>query len=191
MVRHRRAPFVVDWSHTPLDPALDNGLPPMAVARDMVRDAAADHGGHCKCCGQDVKLYRRPMTSAMAAALIQLYRYYKLRGWPNWPNLDFVHVAVEVLAKAPVSAELRASWHGGDWQKLRFWELIERMAGERDDGSDRVGMYRLTEGGRDFVERRVSVPRYAFFYAQIFMGHDPPLIVIEDALDTPFDFRNI
>lgn len=190
MARAKRPPINVDWTGTPLDPALDAHAPDIITARDRARSESADGGGHCACCGQDVKLYRRPITSAMAAALTEIYKHYAKQGWPNWPDLDFVHLPT-LLAEANVPAALHKAWHGGDPPKMRFWGLIERQVGERDDGSDRVGMYRITDHGRNFVEHKVSVPKYGFFYAQIFMGLDGPQIVLGDALDEPFDLQDI
>ena len=191
MARARRPPLNVDWTNTPLDPNLDVHAPDIVTARSNVRSEAADRGGHCACCGQDVKLYRRPITSAMAAALAQLYKHYLWLGWRQWPSAhDWVHLPT-LLAQAQVPAAMHKAWHGGDPPKLRFWGLIERQVGERDDGSDRVGMYRLTELGRAFIERKVTISQYGFFYAQIFMGLDGPLIDIDEAFGQPFNLQNI
>jgi hypothetical protein len=127
------------------------------------------------------------MTGAMATALIQIYRHFFLRRWKE----GWLHVPKHLAAQKWLPASVRASWHGGDWSKLRHWGLIESKPDERADGSTRVGFYRITDLGRQFVEREVKVPKYAYIYAQTFMGLDLPYITIDEALGTKFSYDEL
>jgi hypothetical protein len=159
----------------------------LAEARELVRqEAVTNLGGHCRCCGQGVKIYRRTITTSMALALIEMYRYFARNHWkPEW-----VHVA-QLLAERPVHRSMRAAWHGGDWAKLRYWTLLDPKPGRREDGSSRVGLARVNGAGRAFVEGRISVPRYAYIYAQTLLGVAGPPISIQDALRVPFSFADL
>lgn len=181
----------VNWAGTALDVALDpaDGDYTLKRARTKVRlDATTRNGGHCPCCGQDVKVYRRTLTASMALALVMVHR------WSRTPDAEttqrWLHVAKH-LASLHTSASVGAAWHGGDWSKLRYWGLIEAQAGVRPDGSHRVGLYRITDLGRAFVERRTKVPKYCYIYAQTFLGLDEPNISIDEALGERFSLDDI
>lgn len=45
---------------------------------------------------------------------------------------------------------------------MRWWGLVRAMPGTRDDGSSRMGMWRITRRGRAFIERRVKVRKYLY-----------------------------
>ena len=75
---------------------------------------------------------------------------------------------------------------------MKLWGLIEEKPGTRDDGSPRVGYYRMTELGRRFARREVKVPAHIFIY------NGEPLrrmvseeITISDALGTDFSYDEI
>jgi hypothetical protein len=191
-VRQRVTNLGVNWEGTDLDPLrdelIDKRFPSVTTAREFVRGSAptADATG-CPCCGQHAKVYKRHITGAMACALIQIYKYYWLNKWPA----DWLHVP-RYLAGQKLPASVKASWHGGDWSKLRFWKLIEPKADEeRADGSLRVGYYRITDLGRGFVERQIEVPKFVFLYAQTTLGLALPYITIDDALGAKFNYTDL
>lgn len=107
-------------------------------------------GATCPCCNQFVKLYRRPFNKSMAFVLLLMARYYRRI---EVKESDWLHVPSyinEVVASNPRrSAAVR-----GDWAKLKFWGLIEEKPETRDDGSPRVGYWRMTPVGRQFVARQ-------------------------------------
>jgi hypothetical protein len=81
---------------------------------------------------------------------------------------------------------------GGDWAKLTHWKLIEAKPDEtRKDGSRRVGLYKITPRGVDFVERRVEVPKYAYIYAQHLIGLSEKMTTIDDALHDRFNYGEL
>lgn len=135
-----------------------------------VVDWLSDHiteGAECPACGQRVQRYRRSITSGMAWVLCQMYRQ---GGWVHVPSLGT---------------------RGGDPIKTRHWGLIERREGQRDDGSQRNGWWRLTPRGERFVEGQERVPRYAYFYNGECVGFEEDTVSIIDALGTVFNYDEL
>jgi hypothetical protein len=138
-----------------------------------------DDGVSCPCCGQFAKRYKRKLNSSMAHALVLFYRHVGAQE-------EYVHV--------PSIPELRVSGRpgGGDWAKLALWGLVEEKEEERDDGSKRAGLWRMTHLGVRFVRNQMRVPRCVFLYDGAVMGFDPLTTVsIEDALGDHFNYREL
>jgi hypothetical protein len=81
----------------------------------------------------------------------------------------------------------------GDECKLRYWGLIEPMPDVlRDDGSPRVGMWRLTRQGVLFAQNRIRVPSHARVYDGRCLGFDETKQVsVIDALGTRFNYSEL
>lgn len=141
-------------------------------------DSHIEKGVHCPCCGQFCKLYRRKIHSAMAAGLCWIYQYYL-----KHPTADWIHLSEFFV---------RLGRDSSDTAKLRHWGLLEAKGGVRDDGSDRVGYYRITELGQHFVEERVAVPKYIWIHNQQVWGVDgTKTIMIRDALGEKFRYDDL
>lgn len=163
-----------------------NGNP----ALESVSDATAwlnQHARHpgavCPCCDQLVKHYPRSIHSSMALTLILVTRRTR----------DFVHVA-RLLASAGFKPELvAATAGGGDFSKLRFWNMVEAQTGLRVDGSNRNGFWRVTPLGVDFVNDRIKVPRRVVLFDNRFLRFEDlnDLIGIRDCLGDRFDYRKL
>ncbi|MEX2716777.1 MAG: hypothetical protein Q6370_010790 [Candidatus Sigynarchaeota archaeon] len=138
-------------------------------------------GVTCPTCGQFCKVYRRKLNATMALALILIYQFFK-----NNPHAEWLHVAAFL-----VKVKRDSSIAGGDVVKLRYWGLLERAKGERDDGSDRVGRYRITELGRQFVEGKVKVASHVLLYNQMLLGVSSEMISIREALGTRFRYDEL
>lgn len=147
-----------------------------------------DKGAECPCCHQYAKIYRRKLTSSMAYALILICRYYRNLREPRGLD-EWLHVP-EWLSK---TSKFGATVRGGDWAKLVYWDLIEAQHGEeRDDGSSRVGYYRLTEKGLRFVKGECRVPRVALVYNQrLLRMDDDKTLDIREALTEKFDYGEL
>jgi hypothetical protein len=145
-------------------------------------------GATCPCCHQFVKLYKRPFNKSMAFVLLLIARYY--RRIDVKPD-EWLHVP-SYIAEVAVGNPRRAAAVRGDWAKLKFWGLIEEKPETRKDGSPRVGYWRLTPLGNQFVGRAVKVPSHVYIY------NGEPLhraveeqITIDDALGTNFSYAEI
>lgn len=138
-------------------------------------------GVSCPSCGQYCKVYRRKLNSTMALALVLIYQFFKSR-----PSAEWLHVAAFL-----VKVKSDSSIAGGDVVKLRYWGLLERATGGRDDGSDRVGRYRITELGKQFVEGKIAVPRYVYLYNQLLLRLSEEMTTIKDALGDKFKYDEL
>jgi predicted RNA-binding Zn-ribbon protein involved in translation (DUF1610 family) len=133
----------------------------------------------CPCCGQLAKVYRRSITRSMAKVMYAMYA----AGKADWHNLPLL------MSTTPY---LRGSAsQGGDWAKLVYWGLVERVEQERGDGSKRCGIARLTCEGIAFMERRTTVRRWAHVYDGECVGFAGPDVGILDVLPRDFEYRDI
>lgn len=135
-----------------------------------------EKGARCPCCGQNVKLYKRKLTSAMAYALILI----KKSG-----HKGFFHVE-NYLKDQDCPSSIR-----GDFAKLSLFGLIERHVGKREDGSNRNGHFRITDAGMDFVSGKMSVKSHVHIYNNIVMGFSDTTITIREALGKKFDYQEL
>jgi hypothetical protein len=143
-------------------------------------------GATCPCCHQFTKLYKRNFNKSMAYVLLLISCYF--RGDPVEEWLHVPSYIAEMVSDHP----RRAAAVRGDWAKLKLWGLIEEKPGEREDGSPRVGYWKLTPLGKQFVNRQVKVPSHVYIYN----GAPLPkvvdtLITIDDALGTEFSYEEI
>jgi len=145
-------------------------------------------GATCPCCNQFVKLYPRKFTKSMAYVLLLMARYY--RRVDVKPD-EWLHVPSHI-AEVAVSNPRRAAAVRGDWAKMKDWGLIEKKPAVRKDGSSRVGCWRLTPLGRQFVAREVKVPSHVYQYNRGLLQRTvDKQITIDDALGTEFSYADI
>lgn len=115
-------------------------------------------GAKCPCCARNVKLYKRPLNSGMAASLLAFAKVTQqtqpLEGWLRVPD-DFVQTSklVTVLANR-------------EYNKLRYWGLLEGFGVDNDVEADTpfTGKWRVTELGFKFARGEVKIPKCVFVY---------------------------
>ena len=138
-------------------------------------------GAECPCCTQFVKLYRRTITSSMAAWLIEFF-HADLDGDPEgWIK---------------VSARDWKYMKGGDYAKLRHWGLIEAHPDNQEAGApDRksAGYWRITMHGRDFVRGRCAVRQHVHIFAdrRIESGAGGNPVLIWECLRNRFSYNDL
>ena len=143
-------------------------------------------GASCPCCNQFVKLYPRKLTKSMAYVLLLMECYF--RGDPVEEWLHVPSYIAEMVSDHP----RRAAAVRGDWAKMKYWGLIEEKPDVRADGSPRVGYWKLTPLGRQFVKREVKVPSHVYVYnSEALQRSVEEQITIDDALGTEFSYAEI
>ncbi len=148
--------------------------------------ARFEKGASCPCCSQFVKLYKRKLSKSMAYVLLLIASYFR-----GDPVEEWLHVP-SYIAEMASDHPRRAAAVRGDWAKMKLWGLIEEKPGTRDDGSSRVGYYKLTDLGRRFVNREVKVPAYVFIYNSGTLHRDvEEMVSIDDALGTEFSYAEL
>jgi hypothetical protein len=83
----------------------------------------------------------------------------------------------------------------GDTAKARYWGLIEAPDEplSRPDGSTRVGWWRLTDLGAQWVRGEVAVPSYALVYNGQLLELDDSrgTTTVRDALGSRFNYNDL
>ena len=153
----------------------------VSQARGEVFDGY-EGGIHCPVCNQFVKLYKRKLTSSMAYALILIHWYFK-----NNPEEKWLHVEKYLKSIESVPHPIR-----GDFHKLRYWKLIEKKKGEKEDGNPDVGYYAITDKGKEFVEKKIQVPKHVYIYNSEVKGFNEDVeIDIQNALGSKFQYDEL
>lgn len=153
----------------------------LAAAQAWTRAHAPD-GVDCPCCGQFYKVYKRKLNSTMALCLTLIYQYFRQN-----PQALWLHVPAFL-----VNVKRDSTIAGGDPVKLCYWGLIDRKVDERADGSDRVGYYRITDTGKQFVEGKITVASHAFVCNQMVLGFTNEKVTIQEALNSGgFDYSEL
>jgi len=127
-----------------------------------------EEGTICPCCNQSVKLYKRKLTSSMARSLITLF----------------------LLNKSKEGYYHTSSLHnsgGGDFTKLKYWDLIEEMKNE-DKAKKSSGSWKITEKGKSFVTGNIPLQEKVKLYNNKFWGFYGEEISIVTALNNKFDY---
>jgi len=149
-------------------------------AREWLRPKIYEKGAVCPCCRRKAKVYLRPFNSSMAYALLIFVRELKVGEWTHFPTY------------------LKRAGHLGiissrEWTRLRFWGFLVQKPGERDDGSNETGIYKLTQEGVDFALRRTRVKAAKAFYDERLVEAKVPVkdVTIEEALGKRFRYDEI
>jgi hypothetical protein len=131
------------------------------------------NGVQCKCCGQKVKLYRRPINANQAAALTSLVGLYL-------QDRKYHHVSELTRLNLIVS----------DFAQLRRWGLIMEL--HDTDGKKRnSGWWMPTQQGIDFVHGSESVFKYCEIYNNKTVGFSDETTTIHEALGAKFDYQSL
>ena len=79
----------------------------------------------------------------------------------------------------------------GDFPKAVHWGLLEKQKGERDDGSNRMGWYHITRKGMDFVQGKITIPKWVKLYNNEVVGFAEDHVTIKEALGTKFNYNEM
>jgi len=148
----------------------------LAQARKEFNDKLRE-GSVCECCDRLGKIQKEGFISCMAVTLIRLYHFN--RSSPG----AWMHIA----------KQLPYSMHQGRYGKLVHWGMAEAKKGQKDDGNPNKGLYRITEAGKAFVERRVRVNKYMFLYndTPYDLDEGDGQISIDEALGKGFNYGEL
>lgn len=169
----------------------------VSTARTIIMDARGSTGGVvCPCCDQLAKTYRRQLTLSQVKVMAAIYSVARKAPVPtaHWVKVGMQTEKADKKNRVAAGTVRQKLIHtrGGDYAKARWWGLIEQSEDEREDGSDRAGMWRITERGIDFLLGQVRVPKYVLIYNNQLLADQPPceMMGVYDVAKQ-FDFRSI
>lgn len=119
--------------------SLEYCSPSLSSARAAVRDGR-EEGVICPCCDQLVKVYQRRINLQMARAALWM------SGTPAGKYVDMTKAPADIIRNR-------------EYSRLALWGLAEAEPGRGSSGSRR-GSWRLTEGGRLFVNGVLRVAEH-------------------------------
>lgn len=144
-------------------------------ARELLEERA-DKGVACPCCTQNVRVYRRKLTSVAARAVAALYQEH---------SLSYGHMADVARKRLPDVA------HQGGYLLLgQHFGLIEEDPRRRADGG-RQGYWRVTPLGANWLRGEETVPLYAHIFNGRCLGLHGDLVRIHDVLGQGFSFSEL
>lgn len=144
--------------------------PPFTLkqARALV-EKHKDKGIICPCCDQMAKIYKRSINVGMACSLIKMLRV---------GGLDWQHIPTTVGGKSREEG------------KFVYWGLAEDSMEKREDGG-RKGVWRVTQNGKDFIEGRITLQKWARVYNKKLIELFGKQVSIQDCLKNKFNYNEL
>jgi len=146
--------------------------------------SSSKKGTRCPCCHRIVKIYARPLTSAMCQALHLIVAYQRKINEEGLP----IHVETFLKENAP-NAAVR-----GDFPKLRFWGLIEPVGiALKTEGNPSTGYYRVTDAGRSFVDNKLTLPSHVDIMDNQYFGESTKALKVtfQECMRNTFDYQEV
>lgn len=147
------------------------------LRQDWQDGIKSKEGANCPCCGRFSKVYKRTINRSIAQSLRWMYQFAKDSGVDAWAYMR---------EQAP-----QQSIRANEYTKLLSWGLAEKMPSEPNSKKKSTGMYRITQKGIDFVEHRVSVPKYVFINKNEVLYVSEELTDFTSCLGEYFDYQDL
>lgn len=153
----------------------------LSEARNYVMGNRDDKTNICPCCDGPAVRYKRKFNEGMAYWLCRLVLQYK-------KDLDWTHIR-EIRGR-PGAPRKSVSEIGGDFAKIRYWELVEPKMNE--DSTKRCsGVWRPTDSGINFAHGQFSIPMYAITWLKDVEHFEGDMITMREALGEFFDYEEL
>ena len=145
----------------------------LAEARQDFQKAIKAEGGKCPCCRRWGKINGYQITSTQVRGMIWMLKNFRKNAWVD-------------LGKAP-------KWilRSKSMATLHHWGLLETKPKNVDEDKRGSGLWRLTPVGRDFIYRRILMPKYAFVFDNKLIKHSSEHIDAVQALGKKFSYEEL
>ena len=145
----------------------------LAEARKEYRQTIKDKGGRCPCCRRWGKIHAYQVTSTHVRGMIWMLKRFRRNEWIE-------------LSKAP-KWMLRAK----TMSILQHWNLLERAIKQKDDDRRGSGFWRLTQTGRNFLRRHITIPKYAFIFDNTVLKFSKEHVDAVQSLGKKFSYEEL
>jgi hypothetical protein len=145
----------------------------LVEARHQFKSAIKDKGANCPCCGRWGKINGYQITSTQVRGMIWMLKNFRKNEWID-------------LGKAPKWV-LRSK----SMATLHHWGLLESKPKNKDEDKRSSGLWRLTQQGRDFVYRRITMPKYAFVFDNKLIKVSKEQVDAVQALGKKFSYEEL
>ena len=139
----------------------------------QLRQMAEEGAKKCKCCGGNIRVYKRKLNSGMARVLC----WFVANRMGDWPHINKIPAEID---------------RGHEIGRLSYWGLVERQ--ENFDTSKRSsGVWRATSEGVSFVLHNTEVPSHAFCSVpgHNILGFEDEMVTVHDILRQRFDYKEL
>jgi hypothetical protein len=139
----------------------------------QLRQMAEEGAKKCKCCGGNIRVYKRKLNSGMARVLCWLVA----NRMGDWTHINKIPAEID---------------RGHEIGRLSYWGLVERQ--ENFDTSKRSsGVWRATSEGVSFVLHNTEVPSHAFCSVpgHNILGFEDEMVTVHDILRQRFDYKEL
>lgn len=143
----------------------------LSEARAALRELVED-GHRCPCCTQFAKVYRFRINASMTVAAMRIWQH----AGTDWADVSAMRLPHNLHAHL---------------SKLRFWGILEQAEGVREDGSKRLGIWRVTHLGERWLIGAETVPSHARIYDNRCLGLTGNPTTARQALGTRFNYDEL
>lgn len=140
-------------------------------------DQKIEKGARCECCGQYVKVYKRPLNSTMVREMLD---FYMEAGVGKFMHFLEIRNFIE-----------RGYAGGGDFQKLAYWGFIEKLPLEESEDKKSSGKWAITERGEAFLKGELTVKSHALVFDGRVLGFCGDDVTIDTIPVKGFSFREL
>lgn len=130
-------------------------------------------GGRCPCCKRWGKINGYQVTSTQVKGMIWMYKNFRKNEWIE-------------LGKAPKYI-LRSK----ALATLRHWDLVEKKPKEEKEDKRGSGFWRLTQKGRDFIRKKIVLPKYAFVFDSRLISYSTERVDVIQSLNKKFSYEEL
>lgn len=139
----------------------------------FVKAIVEGEGLKCPCCRRWAAIYKTGINKSMIFCLIVIYRALEDRPEKYLHVEDhFVDLGIKIKGV-----------HG----KLKYWGILEQKP-NKDTKKKASGYWKLTQKGIDFVQGRISVPKYVYLFDDRALRFSKEEVTFKDRFDS-FDYE--
>tara|TARA_A100001515_G_scaffold120041_1_gene102859 strand:+ start:8922 stop:9530 length:609 start_codon:yes stop_codon:yes gene_type:complete len=170
------------------EPTMSDSLETLDL--EELRELSRQPVSKCALCGGRSKVYAYKLGSYVRVLCWLAYMDNKRNSMRHEQLPSESHNGSRWHHHIPSSGAING---GGDYAKLRYWGLMERMPKDPEQDKRSSGMWRLTKTGKMFVYGKATVSSVCYYRHPEggVLGFEPKQIGIEEALGKKFSYKSL